>query len=55
MLGTIFFFILIVSLFFNIIYEFLYKPFVNYYALGIYNTFLRHLEFRMAIHRLLLC
>ena len=49
-----FFFILIIS-FFNIIYEFLYKPFVNYYTLGVCDTFLRHLDIMMAIHRLLLC
>jgi len=36
-------------------YEFLYKPFVNYYALGVFDTFLRHLDIMMTIHRLLLC
>lgn len=50
-LGTIF--ILIVN--FYIVYECVYKPFVNYYVLGVCNTFLRHLEIMMAIHRLLLC
>ena len=40
---------------FNIMYEFLYKPFVNYYTSGVFDTFLRHLDIIMAIHRLLLC